>query len=421
MSDTESCRILIIDDNRSIHDDYRKVLLRRGSHASLDDLVHRVFGEGPDLVEDTGPRYEIESAYQGREGVEMARQARECGQPFALAFVDMRMPPGWDGLQTIQHLFRADPHILAVICSAYSDHAWSTIVEAINHSDRLRMILRKPFDTSELTEIATELTREWCRAHARGKSDRVGQPESGDVQESGLDAARGYFSVLSTPDRSEFYRQHFAAGGHAVVIAHDVPDLLQQCLRRPPMAVLIDMRTQLKFGISRVECIYNMGVRWPVMRAAIRADGTGKVVCMEPPRTTSLEEALAEIASGDPSWVNDRYRRDFVRIRTTCRVKFMAEGDSSWENGNTLDLGAGGAFIVCYRAIEPGQRLHAEIHDLGPVVLKIQGRVAWGRTWVDGPALPGIGVVFDSDVEEMNALRRALATHSDARHLIHMQ
>ena len=74
--------------------------------------------------------YQIDSAYQGPEALALLRDAHARGRPYALAFVDVRMPPGWDGIETINQLWRVDPDLQVVICTAYSDHSWSEIIGA---------------------------------------------------------------------------------------------------------------------------------------------------------------------------------------------------------------------------------------------------------------------------------------------------
>ena len=115
MSDktADNRRILIIDDNVSIHDDFRKILETPKDSGSLDQARAALFGEAPSLP----PRedYELDFASQGREGCGMVHSAYGKGQPYALAFVDMRMPPGWDGLETIENLWYVDPGLEIVI------------------------------------------------------------------------------------------------------------------------------------------------------------------------------------------------------------------------------------------------------------------------------------------------------------------
>jgi diguanylate cyclase (GGDEF)-like protein len=154
-------RILIIDDNTSIHHDFRKVLgasVEDEGRALLAALEADVFGDSGRVA--TRPQFDIDSAHQGQEGVEMARRAVNEGCPYAMAFVDMRMPPGWDGLETIEHLWAADPEVQVVICSAHSDYDWTEVAERLGHSDKL-LVLRKPSEPIEVLQCVTALTRKW--------------------------------------------------------------------------------------------------------------------------------------------------------------------------------------------------------------------------------------------------------------------
>src|SRR5688572_1201967 len=115
-------RLLVIDDNRAIHDDFRKILAPRASTSPLDDLEAALFGgvAGPAVT--THHAFEIDSAFQGAEGLQLVQQAAAAGRPYAMVFVDMRMPPGWDGLQTTKELWTVAPDLQVVICTAYSDY-----------------------------------------------------------------------------------------------------------------------------------------------------------------------------------------------------------------------------------------------------------------------------------------------------------
>src|SRR6202166_2284821 len=154
-------RILIIDDNASIHLDFRKVLSAQAEHsaqAALDVLEADLFGEAVDAA--VRPNFDVDSAHQGKQGVVMAGQAVTEGRPYAMAFVDMRMPPGWDGLETIEHLWATDPDVQVVICSAHTDYDWTEVVERLGHSDKL-LVLRKPAEPIEVLQCATALSRKW--------------------------------------------------------------------------------------------------------------------------------------------------------------------------------------------------------------------------------------------------------------------
>jgi two-component system, NtrC family, sensor kinase len=128
-SNPPSRRILIIDDNAAIHHDFRKVLgaqADQSAQAVLDVLEADLFGTA--VAKAVRPNFEIDSAHQGQEGVKMASQAVAEGRPYVMAFVDMRMPPGWDGLETIEHLWETDPDVQVVICSAHTDYDWTEVV-----------------------------------------------------------------------------------------------------------------------------------------------------------------------------------------------------------------------------------------------------------------------------------------------------
>jgi CheY-like chemotaxis protein len=167
MNPTKNQRILVIDDNRSIHDDFRKILApTTAAAAALDAAEEALFGCVTDPVVQT--QFEVHSAYQGLEGVALVQSALEAAQPFAMAFVDVRMPPGLDGIETTQKIWEIDPAIQIVLCTAYSDYSWGEMFEKIGRSDRL-VILKKPFDTVEAFQLAHALTEKW---HLQQESER---------------------------------------------------------------------------------------------------------------------------------------------------------------------------------------------------------------------------------------------------------
>ena len=104
----------------------------------------------------------IDSAFQGQEGLAMARQALEEGRPYAMAFVDIRMPPGWDGVETTGKIWEHYPDLQVVICTAYSDYSLEEMLDKLGHSDRL-VILKKPFDNIEVQQLANALTSSTSR------------------------------------------------------------------------------------------------------------------------------------------------------------------------------------------------------------------------------------------------------------------
>jgi diguanylate cyclase (GGDEF)-like protein len=161
----EETRILIVDDNPAIHRDFEKILAAGPEPAAaLAGVEALLFGTAPAAPAERA-RYVLEFASQGQEGVEGARRAAAAGRPFAIAFVDMRMPPGWDGLETIERLWEADPSVQVVICSAHSDYDWGDVVARLGQTDRL-LVLKKPFEPIEVLQCASALARKWQHERA---------------------------------------------------------------------------------------------------------------------------------------------------------------------------------------------------------------------------------------------------------------
>lgn len=159
-------RILTVDDTPSIHDDYRKILgsaLDKGDQQrSLAAARAAFFGNAGAVksANQDAAQFTIDSALQGEDALALVEKSIKEARPYALAFVDIRMPPGWDGVKTIQELWRVDPALQCVICTAFSDYSWEQTVETLGRSDRL-LILKKPFDPVEIRQLATALTEKW--------------------------------------------------------------------------------------------------------------------------------------------------------------------------------------------------------------------------------------------------------------------
>lgn len=152
-------RILIVDDNDAIHADFEKILREPAAGGSqVDDLAASLFGE----VAPTGPQVEfsLTHALQGQEALDLVLRSQEAAQPYAMAFVDVRMPPGWNGVETVEKLWSHDREIEIVLCTAYSDFSWEEISTRLTQPDRL-LILRKPFDPLEVRQLAYGLTSKW--------------------------------------------------------------------------------------------------------------------------------------------------------------------------------------------------------------------------------------------------------------------
>ncbi|MHC5788577.1 putative bifunctional diguanylate cyclase/phosphodiesterase [Pseudomonas idahonensis] len=160
-------RVLIVDDSLSIHEDFHKILMP-SQNLALSQVEDQLFGSVP-------PRplqvFSLDSAFQGREALAMVESALARDTPYAMAFIDMRMPPGWDGLETIEQLWKVDPDLQIALCTAYSDYSWETMSERLAFGDQL-LILKKPFDSLEIRQMASALTWKWQMTQdARHKLD----------------------------------------------------------------------------------------------------------------------------------------------------------------------------------------------------------------------------------------------------------
>ncbi len=156
----ENRRILIIDDNPSIHEDFRKILGPNDAKLAeeLDADEAALFGDK--AAASRNWNFQIDSAMQGQEGLEMVRAAVLGGTPYAVAFVDVRMPPGWDGIETISRIWKEFPDLQIVICTAYSDYSWDEIAKSVGNTDHM-LVLKKPFDNVEVLQMAHALSKKW--------------------------------------------------------------------------------------------------------------------------------------------------------------------------------------------------------------------------------------------------------------------
>ncbi len=164
-------RILVIDDNAAIHEDFRKILCPVIEPTKVDELEAALFDTETKRPAQT--IFDVDTASQGEEGLQKIQRALAENRPYSLAFVDGRMPPGWDGVETIVHLWKAHPDLQVVICTAYSDYTWEEIVARVGQSDSL-VILKKPFDSIEALQLAHAMTRKWkLNMQAQAKTETL--------------------------------------------------------------------------------------------------------------------------------------------------------------------------------------------------------------------------------------------------------
>ena len=152
-------RLLIVADNEATHADLKRLLRTETLEIELDDDGATVLGRSGL----NNSKFETDSAFQGQEGLIRLQEARDAGKPYALAFIDIRTPPGWDAVETISHLWEVDPDLQIVICTAFTDYNWNGIEQNLGFSGNL-VLLKKPFDPAEVAEVAHALTEKWSSA-----------------------------------------------------------------------------------------------------------------------------------------------------------------------------------------------------------------------------------------------------------------
>lgn len=157
---TNNYRVLVIDDMTSIHVDFKKILIfsSEKKYQCLDEINAAFLKKSP--PRSTLPPFEIDFASQGQEGVSLVQKSKITNNPYAVTFVDVQMPPGEDGIDTIKKIWQLDNEIQTVICTAYAKYSWDDLKARFGENDRL-FIIKKPFDTLEIMQMACSLTKKW--------------------------------------------------------------------------------------------------------------------------------------------------------------------------------------------------------------------------------------------------------------------
>jgi len=294
-------RILVIDDNPAIHQDYRKILVADGK-ALTSEAEAGLFGEQqPDTAR---PRFDMDSAMQGRDGVELARAALAEGRPYSVAFVDMRMPPGWDGLETVEQLWKIDPDVQVIICSAYTDYDWLELLARLGHSDKL-IVVKKPFEPIEILQCASALSQKWQNARALKRhveslelvvTDRTSGLEAANRQLRHLashDALTGLPNRMLLDDRIAQAIAHSQRHSHefaVLVIDLDRFKLINDSLgHRAGDELLREVAQRLKSAVRAVDTTARVGgdefvvlLDGPLTHAEAVEIGTRAIKVMEP-------------------------------------------------------------------------------------------------------------------------------------------
>ena len=294
-------RVLVIDDSPAIHQDYQKILAGREA-GQMSAAEAALFGERQPTL--SRPTFDVDSAMQGRDGVELARAALAEGRPYAVAFVDMRMPPGWDGLETVEQLWKIDPDVQVVICSAYTDYDWLELLARLGHSDKL-IVVKKPFEPIEILQGASALSQKWQNARALKRhveslelvvTDRTSGLEAANRQLRHLashDALTGLPNRMLLDDRIAQAIAHSQRHSHqfaVLVIDLDRFKLINDSLgHRAGDELLREVAQRLKSAVRAVDTTARLGgdefvvlLDGPLTQAEAVEIGTRAIKVMEP-------------------------------------------------------------------------------------------------------------------------------------------
>ena len=210
-------RILIIDDEPAMHDSYRRSFAPIGSAegGALGAMAAELFGDEPsDTAGDTAVDFALTHAMQGAEGVAAVEAALADGDPFAVAFIDVRMPPGIDGKETARQIRAIDPHINLVIVTGYSDFSPVEISKVAGPADKI-FYIAKPFEVAEIVQTATALARRWQLDIELADARRTLAAQVVELEEKGLELAANeshavhianHDSLTEAPNRLAFLR-----------------------------------------------------------------------------------------------------------------------------------------------------------------------------------------------------------------------
>lgn len=159
---TDLLRILVVDDEQPILESYQEVLGPKGgpfgTGFEVEKLAEKLFGDSSQKLQKKP--FDVVQCSQGDVAVDIVKTAIQEQRPFALAFIDVRLPPGPDGVWTAEHIRAVDPYVEIVIVTAYSDVDPSEIACRVPPGDKL-LYIQKPFHPQEIRQFAAALSAKW--------------------------------------------------------------------------------------------------------------------------------------------------------------------------------------------------------------------------------------------------------------------
>jgi signal transduction histidine kinase len=345
-------RILIIDDNRAVHADFRKILLPDNAAADGLGAAETVLfndEETPFRL----PLFEIDSAYQGQEGFRLIEKSLAENRPYAMAFVDVRMPPGWDGVETTATIWQKYPDLQVVICTAFSDYSCEQMLQKLGYSDRL-VVLKKPFDCIEVSQLAILMTEKWRlyqQAKLRlGDLERMVLERTSSLESTNTKLAQANHQLIQATEKTqEMARMALMAskakGDFLASMSHEIRTPMNGVLGMVDLLVRTDLSLEqrefckiIKTSADALLCIINDILDFSKIEAGkmsvekvnfdLRDTIIGVVQLLTPQaRSKGIDLTYAIDPGLDPILVGDPIRiRQILLNLLNNAVKFTAKG-----------------------------------------------------------------------------------------------
>ncbi len=209
-------RILIVDDEPGMHDSYRRSFAPVGGEAAqLSAMAAELFGDDEAApAHDDLPIFELTHCHQGLDAIAAVEAALARGEPYPVAFIDVRMPPGIDGKETARRIRALDADINLVIVTGFSDFSPLEISRAAGPTDKI-FYIAKPFEVAEVVQTATALGRRWRIDREFAAARGMLQRQVVQLEEQGLELAANesravhiatHDSLTEAPNRLAFQR-----------------------------------------------------------------------------------------------------------------------------------------------------------------------------------------------------------------------
>jgi signal transduction histidine kinase len=391
-------RILLVDDTASIHGDFRKILGGRPGAPELDAAEAALFGQP---LQPAGEDFELDSAHDGRAGATLVQAAVDAGRPYAMAFVVMRMP-GWDGVETIEQIWRIDPQVQVVICTAYTDHPWDRVMTRLDVRDRL-LVVKKPFDVIEVSQLARSLTAKWdaTREAAQHIASLTQALDGLRASEAALRESHAQLEAFSQSMSHDLRAPLTAIGSFSQLLARE----LDASVAGKALHYLHRVQANAATGERLIEelLFLNEVARTRLRIERVELGALSRELLDELRRADPLRHVAVEVHEGlwaqadrNLAQVALRHLLDnawkFSAEQPAARIEFGRQADVFYirDNGSGFDMGHADKLFQSF------QRLHTDPALPGTgaglvTVNRIIGRHG-GRIWAD--SRPGAGATF---------------------------